>query len=288
MRIAITGARGLLGSAFVDALTAQGHDVSVLDRASLRADAHANARFLAGADWLLHAAANTNVELCETDVNACYRDNLVLTEALADAARLAATPMVYISSTGVYGSGESVPYAEYHSAHPTTHHHRAKRLGEIAVLGRGPCNLVVRTGWLFGGAVANPKNFVARRIEEAHRAQASAQTLKSNQQQVGSPTFTRDVVERVLALVASGHAGIFNCVNDGSASRFDYVREIVRLSGLSVEVEPATAASFNRRARVSDNEAASNWRMAQLGFAPMPRWQDSLAAYVDSLSGELA
>ncbi|MFY7865011.1 SDR family oxidoreductase [Roseateles sp.] len=287
MRIAITGARGLLGSAFGDALTAQGHEVSVIARTALGGDAHASARLLAGADWLLHAAANTNVELCEADFDACYRDNLALTELLADATRLAAVPMVYFSSTGVYGSAESLPYAEYHDTNPTTHHHRAKRLGEIAVLGRAPCNLVIRTGWLFGGAVANPKNFVARRIEDARRAQACATTLRSNQQQVGSPTFTRDVVERVLALIASGNAGIFNCVNEGSASRFDYVREIVRLSGLPVEVEPATAASFNRRARVSDNEAASNWRMTQLGFEPMPRWQDSLADYIDSLAGEL-
>ena len=93
--------------------------------------------------------------------------------------------------------------------------------------------------------------------------------MKSNQQQVGCPTFMRDVVSRVLAIMNSGHTGIFNCVNTGSASRFDYVSEIVRLSGESVVVQPADAAIFNRRAKVSDNEAAVNWRMTQLGFDPV-------------------
>jgi dTDP-4-dehydrorhamnose reductase len=85
--------------------------------------------------------------------------------------------------------------------------------------------------------------------------------------------------------VDSGHTGIFNCVNTGSASRFEYVREIVRLSGESVAVKPADAAIFNRRAKVSDNEAAVNWRMTQLGFEPMPHWEDSLATYIASLRG---
>lgn len=284
MKVAITGARGLLGSAFVDTLTAGGHSVQTIDRTAIVGlSPHSIAERLDGVDWLLHAAANTNVEMCEIDVDACYRDNLSLTEHVVDAARLAGVPVVYVSSTGVYGSGATTPYAEYHEAHPTTQHHRAKLLGERAVLARAGANLVVRTGWLFGGEPENPKNFVARRIEEARRLRTEGGVMKSNQQQVGSPTATRDVVRRVLTLVASGHAGLFNCVNTGSASRFEYVREIVRLSGEIVTVEPVDPASFKRRAPVSDNEAAVNWRMAQLGFEPMPRWQDSLAAYITSL-----
>ena len=287
MKIAITGAGGLLGSAFVETLTASGHEVLPVDRTSIVGrPPHAVAERLSGAAWLLHAAANTNVEQCEVDVDACYRDHILLTEQVADAGRLARGPVVYVSSTGVYGSSSTTPYAEYQDAHPTTHHHRAKRLGEIAVLARAGANLVIRTGWLFGGAPENPKNFVARRIEEARRVLAQGGVMMSNQQQIGCPTATGDVVARVLALVASGHAGIFNCVSTGSASRFEYVREIVRLSGVAVDIAPADAAAFNRRAQVSNNEAAVNWRMTQLGFEPMPRWEDSLAAYITHLDGD--
>lgn len=286
MKVALTGAGGLLGSEFVHALKADGHTVHAIDRKSIAGRSpHTIAECLDGVDWLLHAAANTDVELCEVEVEACYRDNLTLTEQVADAARLACVPVVYMSSTGVYGCGAITPFAEYDDAYPTTHHHRAKLRGEAAVLARAGANLVIRTGWLFGGEPENPKNFVARRIEEARRVRAEGGVMQSNQQQVGCPTSTRDVVSRVLAIVDSGHTGIFNCVNTGSASRFEYVREIVRLSGESVAVKPADAAIFNRRAKVSDNEAAVNWRMTQLGFEPMPHWEDSLATYIASLRG---
>lgn len=286
MKVALTGANGLLGSTFVEVSNSYGHSVQRLERGSIYGHSpHVLAEQLDGVDWILHAAANTNVEQCELDVDSCYRDNLILTEQVSDAARIAGVPLVYVSSTGVYGSQSTTPYAEYHAVHPTTQHHRAKQLGEVAVLARSCENLVVRTGWLFGGEPGNPKNFVVRRIEEARRIKLEGGVMKSNKQQVGCPTATRDVAIRLLALVASGHSGIFNCVNTGTASRFQYVSEILRLSGETVVLEPANPSTFNRLAKVSDNEAATNWRMTQLGFEPMPRWEDSLAEYISSLSG---
>ena len=285
MKVAITGAGGLLGSAFVNILSAAGHQTCAINRTTV-ANLNPNeiAERLNGVDWLLHAAANTDVELCEVDVESCYRDNVLLTELMADTARILGVPIVYISSTGVYGSYSLDPYAEYHEAHPTTHHHRAKLKGEQSVLSRAGGNLVIRTGWLFGGDTDNPKNFVARRIEEAREVASKGGILKSNQQQIGSPTAVDDVAVRVIEMIGTGHAGLFNCVNTGSASRLEYVQEIIHLAGLTVDLEAADAASFRRRAPVSNNEAATNWRMDCLGFEAMPCWQESLQSYVDSIT----
>ncbi|MET0322226.1 MAG: hypothetical protein ABW069_16010, partial [Duganella sp.] len=71
----------------------------------------------------------------------------------------------------------------------------------------------------------------------------------------------------------------------GNASRCEYVAAVVALSGIAVDVKPSTAASFARKARVSNNEMAANWKMAMLGWPDMPDWRDSLAAY---LQGDLA
>ena len=78
--------------------------------------------------------------------------------------------------------------------------------------------------------------------------------------------------------------GTYNCVNSGNASRLEYVQAIVELAGLQVEVRPSDAASFNRKAKVSNNEMAECWKSAALGWPALPLWRDSLARY---LNGEL-
>ena len=304
MKLLLTGAGGLLGSAVIDAATARGDICRPLARPSLDGSGAAGrdaapgagangyhagaglgaaallARELQGYDLLLHAAANTNVEQCETDSDACYRDNFLLTELLARAAALAGVRMLFVSSTGLYGTASDAPYREYEAAAPTTHHHRSKLLAEQAVLAASPHNLVVRTGWLFGGAAATPKNFVARRIDEARKAAAEGRHIESNTEQRGVPCWNRDVAMRMLDLAAAGVAGVVNCVNSGNASRYEYVAAVVELAGCGVSVQPSGAAGFNRKAKVSPNEMADNWKMRMLGWPEMPDWRVSLQTYL--------
>lgn len=281
MKAIFTGASGLLGSACRVAFERAGIGVASLARDQAWDTARTRRTDgLAGADLVVHAAANTNVEQCELDQDACYRDNFLLTEGLAVACADAGLPLVYISSTGVYGDAQDAPYREYSEVRPTTHHHRAKWLGEQAVMAAAPGNLVIRTGWLFGGSFENPKNFIARRLEEAAKAAVAGQAMFSNSEQRGCPTFTTDVADRLLLLIRERQRGLFNVVNEGNASRLEYVRAIVSAGGRDVPVEPVSAASFNRRAKVSANEMALNWRARELGFPEMPNWQDSLNRYV--------
>lgn len=283
MKLLISGASGLLGGALTKLAAERGHDCVALDRTGVAmsldpaAAAALDARF-EGVDHFVHAAANTNVERCEAEPAACYRDNLLLTELLAAAARRRGMPMTFISSTGVYGSHQDTPWAEYDKARPGTHHHRSKLLGEQRVMAADAANLVVRTGWLFGGGAQAAKNFVAKRILEARAAREGF--IQSNQQQRGCPTRVDDLAARVLDLIALRAAGVFNAVNRGSASRFEYVREIVERAGLDVEVRPVAAGDFKRVAPVSDNEMAVNWRADSLGLPPMRPWRDALADYL--------
>lgn len=278
MRILVTGSHGMLGGALLEAAACRGWGSRTFDRAGM-AQSGAVESALSGVDCLVHAAANTNVEYCEVHPEECYRDNTQLTETLAGAAARARVPMVFVSSTGVYGSHRDTPYDEYDETHPTTHHHRSKLMGEQAVMAV-PGNLVVRSGWLFGGDTANPKNFVARRIEEAAK---SGGVIRSNDRQRGCPTYCMDLAERILEMIGQRTAGIFNCVNEGHASRLEYVSEIVKLSGLPVSVEPVGADAFQRKAKVSDNEMAVNRKMREAGFAAMRSWQQALADYLSQL-----
>ena len=287
MKILLTGATGLLGSAILDAAQQRGLVCDALPRPSLRdVTSSALADRLQGYDVLIHAAANTNVEQCEIAPDDCYRDNFLLTELLATAAVAANVKMVFISSTGIYGEGQDVPYREYDSVHPQTHHHRSKTMAEQAVISQNARNLVIRTGWLFGGVAANPKNFVARRIDEARAAVEGKGYIESNTEQRGVPCFNGDIATRILTLAGENWSGVCNCVNTGTASRYEYVSAVVEFAGLPLEVRPSSAAAFQRKAKVSNNEMAVNWKMDALGLPSMPDWRVSLAYYIQKILPE--
>lgn len=282
MRLLVTGAEGLLGSALQDVIGKLEWQSSRFQRQPFwSASPSDRVALVSGYDWVIHAAANTNVEACEGDPAGCYQDNYLLTDLLAQTCAIAGVRLAFISSTGIYGTHKSEPYLEYDSVMPTTHHHRSKWLAEQSVLAASPENLILRTGWLFGGAIGNPKNFVARRIEEGLKAQRQGSVIFSNDQQRGVPCFNLEIAERTVNLIADGHAGVFNCVNSGSASRFEYVSKILQFAGIDAEIRPATPETFNRIALVSDNEMAENWKMACLGFPAMPAWDVGLQNYVE-------
>jgi len=283
MRIALTGASGILGEALVARAVAAGHQIVPITREQLLGDRTSLRAAVAGLDAVIHAAANTNVETCELDPATCYRDNLLLSEKVAEACQLEARKLVFISSTGVYGARQEHPYAEYDAADPPTHHHRAKYLAEQSVLSFSRRNLVLRTGWLFGGSPQKPKNFVARRLEEASAALRAGRTeMPANPLQRGNPSCTQDVADRLLLALDRDESGVFNAVNAGDASRLEYVQAIFDAANLVLKAVPTTG-DFKRVARVSQNESAWNWRFDALGYAPMPHWKTSLNRYVVTL-----
>ncbi|MBU2768542.1 SDR family oxidoreductase [Acidithiobacillus ferrivorans] len=276
MKICLTGSSGLLGGAVRSACAGRGWECKALGR-DLVDFRHPMGvqEALRGYDVLIHAAANTNVEACEADPEMCFKDNALLTEVMAAAAVKRGVRFVFISSTGVYGDYLGRPYNEYDRVLPTTHHHMAKRCGEKSVL-RASDSLVVRTGWLFGGSFLNRKNFVVRRIEEAVQSNG---VIHSNSEQRGSPTYVKDVAVRLLQMIEDRQHGVFNCVNEGFASRLEYVSKIIEYAGISANIIPSLANSFNRRAKVSNNETALNLKMRQCGYDVMPNWEESLMRY---------
>ncbi len=280
MKIALTGANGMLGTALAEACILREWPCRAINRDSilLHSPSAAVELFL-GADVVIHAAANTDVEFCEQHRDVCYRDNTVLTEVIARAATLAGSRFVYISSTGVYGNHKRAPYDEFDLAAPTTIHHQSKHLAEAVSLLQPGC-LVVRTGWLFGGTTRNPKNFVARRIYEAKNTRAA---IRSNFEQFGNPSFSRDVAGQILRLIEDGHSGVFNCVNEESVSRAEYVRTILADAGLKTPVEDCPAATFRRSAPVSLNEGAVNLKMNLMGISPMRSWRVALREYLGEI-----
>lgn len=283
MRIGLTGASGLFGSEFSLVAAELGHQIQAISRRTMFERCNDTIdHLISECDVIVHAAANTNVEECEVNEATCYRDNFLLSEVLARKAQKANKKLVFLSSTGVYGEALDTPYREFDSAHPTTVHHRSKLLAERAIKYTLQDYLIIRTGWLFGGDPKKSKNFVTQRILEGQSALKLGMPIHSNSGQRGNPTSVRDLSRRIEELIIGNFRGVFNCVNEGNTSRYDYVKEILKLADLDVRLISVTPEAFSRKANVSSNEMAINWRMTEMGMPKMPLWKESLKHYIQT------
>lgn len=267
----------MLGSAFAAHIKGAGSmGRSSLDVRDIQAIHATVAR--SGARLVVNCAAHTNVDLAEREGDDAWQVNALLPGILGSACRRAGAMLVHFSSTGAYGDWKQDPYEEEDPQQPTTVHHRSKVAGEVAVRESGCEHLIIRTGWLFGGAPGQTKNFVWNRLVEA----ANCREMKSDITQYGNPTAISDVVEQTLTIFESGYRGTINLVSQGRASRMDYVRRIVSAAGLDCVVS-ASDRPFERAARVSPNETAVNRRLQQLGLDQMPSWEVAVDRYVEGL-----
>jgi dTDP-4-dehydrorhamnose reductase len=276
MRIAVTGASGLLGSYLVTLGAQRGHELRELRRAEFDLLAPEVSRLDGTTDVIIHCAAETNVDLCETDPAHAYACNAVSTEILAKWCTSLDIKLVYIGSCGVFSGSSKEPYCETDPPQPRTVYARSKYAGETATLCASRRNLVCRVGWMYGGTPTMKKNFVEARRREA----VNKGTLESATDKIGTPTFAGDAAARIIDLVTTNCTDVVHIANTGIASRHQYVSEIISSLEINVEVLPVDSSKFPRPAPVPDNEALVSTRLEELGLEKLREWKTALRDYV--------
>ena len=274
-RIFVTGAAGMLGSEFVNRLDAAGATMVAVTRQNLDLDFPERAadHFRAHpCDTVIHCAAETNVDACEGDPAMALRRNCETPLSLARSACDAGAKFVFVSSSGVFDGKKPDPYDESDVPAPCTAYAASKVAAERILMEQIPSVLIIRAGWMFGGSATQKKNFVAARWREA---QGRAEVVSAGDK-TGSPTWTRDLVGLVWDLIRTDATGIFHTVNSGSATRAEYVAEILRLCQIPATVRPVSSREFPRSAAVPDNEALVSVRRE----IPLRPWREALADYI--------
>tara|TARA_S200000501_G_scaffold377113_1_gene434289 strand:+ start:1365 stop:2225 length:861 start_codon:yes stop_codon:yes gene_type:complete len=283
MNIGITGCSGMLGSSFANFFKSNKINYFPVDRKhySINCDINYIVKYFKSkkTTLIIHCAANTDVEFCEKNPRQCFNDNVELTKNLLITCKKLDIKFVFISSTGVYGDYKKTPYNESDFTKPKTIYHQSKLLAENEIIDKLENYIIIRTGWLFGGNKNSKKNFVRNRLIEA---QDNKDIIKSNIEQYGNPTFTEDVVINTHSLIKYDHSGLYNCVNKGFASRYEYVNEILKNDGRKNKIEPVRKSEFNRLANVSNNEMANNKNLNKIGLNKMPDWKKSLKKYMSN------
>jgi len=280
VRALIFGAAGMLGTdlcaAAPDGTSVVALDVAdadITDRAQVAA-ALRDAR----PDWVLNAAAYTAVDRAETDRAAADAVNGLAAGYVAEEAARHGVAMVHFSTDYVFAGTATSPYEESDPVAPINAYGESKRRGEEAVLASGAHVLLLRTQWLFGRAGTSfPRTMWERAI-------AGLPTRVVNDQ-VGRPTYARDLASATWQLVERRAAGIVHATNAGApATWFDVARLVFARAGAASLLSPCATADYPTPARRPAYSALSTKRLDALLPRPLPDWRDALGRFLDELS----
>ncbi|HEY72596.1 MAG TPA: dTDP-4-dehydrorhamnose reductase [Thermoflexia bacterium] len=283
MRIFITGCKGQLGRALYEPLadhTLSGCDLPELDVTDRAAIGAAVAEF--APDVVIHAAAWTNVDGCARDPEQAYRSNTLGTQNVALACAACDAALVYISTNEVFDGEATEPYREWDPPHPINPYARSKAAGEWFVRHLLNRFYIARTAWLYapGGRNFSNPNRIIQLADDASTSSAQGGALKVVADEIGNPTYAPDLAAAIAALIQTQAYGIYHLVNAGHCSRYEFVREVLRISGREhVPVEPISLDDFERASTPPRFAPLANTAAAALGIELRP-WQKALTEYL--------
>jgi dTDP-4-dehydrorhamnose reductase len=280
MRVIITGASGQLGRSLQKVLTEQNFDVLEIPRYDV-AD-HSIVQILPEyrPDLIIHSAAMTDVEGCAKDPDRAFSINAFGTQNVAHACLRCKADMVCISTNEVFDGRAERPYLEDDQPQPINPYGSSKRAGEQMAAHYLRSGLyIVRTSWVYG---PGGNNFPSKIIAAADKHGA----LRVVTDEISNPTYTLDLAEAIAQLVYTQAYGIYHFANAGYCSRYEFAKEILRLTGREhIPVQPITLAEYPRLSVVPLFAPLANTRGAALGIELRP-WQEALAAYFEATGGE--
>jgi dTDP-4-dehydrorhamnose reductase len=246
MRWVVVGDKGLFGSEMTALLEAKGEKVFGFNRANL--DLEESPETIAGqigpADVLVNAVGFTEVDKAEAELYEANTVNGIYAGKLAEVASILGTKFFHISTDYVFDGQSIIPYGVRAKTNPLSIYGRSKELGEQLVSQSGSNYTIFRTSWLYGAKGSNFAKTIATKLVDQGAA-------KIANDQVGTPTWTRDLAEVVYEHgVNDFDERIVHAVASGSGSWFDFATEVANklpdgdkyfLSPVSTEEFPTAA-----------------------------------------------
>jgi dTDP-4-dehydrorhamnose reductase len=233
-------------------------------------------------DAVIHAAAYTDVDGCEREPKKAYKVNAEGAKNVTLACKNVNAVMVFISTDFVFNGKKNAPYKESDRPAPLSIYGDSKLKGELAIKNILKNYFIIRTSWLYG---KNGKNFVDTIIAKAK----TEKVLKVVDDQVGSPTFTKDLAEAIHALLDkffTQHAtrntqhGIYHVSNSGAVSWCEYAKKILRLAGSKTKVIPISSKELRRPAKRPAMSVMDCAKFKKFTGYDMRAWDRALKEYL--------
>lgn len=279
MRVLVTGSAGMLGFALKESRPA-GVELLEADLPAVdvtRAESVAAAFAAARPQAVIHGAAYTNVDGCETHEAEALAVNGAGAGHVAAACARAGIPILHVSTDYVFDGLIPAPgeYTEDDRVSPLSAYGRTKLAGEAAVRQHCAAHWIVRTQWLYG---LNGRNFVDTMLKLA----AEKPFLAVVDDQVGSPTSTHDLAPVLWKILLARPAfGTWHCSAAGSTSWHGFAAEIFRQAGTSTDLRRQSSRELQRPAPRPARSVLNNGKLRAALGESVPPWQEGLARYLE-------
>ena len=282
MRVLVTGYAGQLGYDTIRLLEARGieyrgvdmHDFDLTDGQAVK-----NYVQTYRPNAIVHCAAYTNVDKAESQPEICAAVNGMGTVNIVRAALSVGAKVVFISTDYVFPGTGDQPWKINDAYGPRNVYGMSKVQGEDAVRSLMTRYFILRTSWVFG---KNGHNFVRTMI----RLGKEKKEIRVVDDQIGSPTYTRDLARVICDMLPTEKYGIYHVRNEGFVSWFQFAKMIMEKTGLPCRVLPVPSSEYPTPARRPLNSRLDGSGLAEAGFEPMPTVEDALDRYLNEIRDE--
>lgn len=284
MKVLITGGKGMLGRT----LCAELNEFEMVPTDLPEGDITDPAVFEAllaevKPDAVIHCAAMTAVDKCETEIDLAYKLNAFGTGVVAMACHRQGVRLIAISTDYVFEGSADRPYNEFDAADGgNTVYGKSKFAGEEAVRRHCPDHVICRISWLYG---AGGPSFVHTMLK---LADGTREELKVVADQTGNPTSCLAVARQLRNILNDRRlAGTFHMTCEGETSWAGFAQEIFRLRKIGQKVVPCRSDEFLRPAPRPANSRLDKMMLRLAGLPPMPHWQEALAEFLEKEFGKV-
>lgn len=232
-------------------------------------------------DVIIHCAAYTAVDKAEDEKDLCYSVNVEGTRAVAQSAKEINAKVVYVSTDYIFDGLSQEPHSEDKLTNPVNYYGYTKEKGEQIVRGLLHRHFIVRTSWVYG---QNGKNFVKTMLKLAE----SRNEINVVSDQIGAPTYSKDLAEFIVNLVQTREYGTYHGVNEGYCSWYEFAKSIFEEYGINMIVNPISTEDYTTRAKRPLNSRLSKENTDKAGIDKMPHWKDALTRFIKELKSKEA
>jgi dTDP-4-dehydrorhamnose reductase len=273
-KILVTGAYGQLGSELSHLSSViNTHSITFFDREDLDiTDENAVWDFLVRGkfEFVINCAAYTAVDKAESDKETAFKVNATGAGNLAKGSREINAKFIHISTDFIFDGTISRPLLEDDKPNPISVYGASKLEGEKLVLAHNPETILIRTSWVYSSYGSNFVKTILRLCKERD-------SLNVIYDQVGSPTYARDLASAIIAILAQDwKPGVYHFGNEGVASWYDFAIAICDLAGLNTVINPIETSEYLTPAARPHYSVLNKRKIKETFGLTIPHWHDSL------------